>query len=167
LEADDLVQLVQGIWGTLFDAKLEPRAAEPASPADGFITSCIRIGRAWEGVVVLRASLLVARELASLMFGLEASEDAETCDAMGELTNLIAGAAQTLLPAPSELTPPSVIEGKDYRLVLPHSSMVNELHFSFHGEPLSVMIFEANLQQTVSRTATEPAIQERTLPYDQ
>jgi chemotaxis protein CheX len=155
LEADDLVQLVQGIWGTLFGAELEPCAVEPISSADGFIMGCIQIGRAWEGVVVLRGSLLVARELASLMLGLEALEDVEICDALGELTNLMAGAAQTLLPAPSDLTPPSIIEGTDYKLVLPHSSMVNEAHFKFHGEPLSIMIFEADAQPTASQTSLE------------
>ncbi len=153
LEANDINQLLQGIWGTLFDAELEVcGAAEAESPATDFITGCIQISGAWEGGIVLRSTMVLARELAGLMLGLEAPEDPETCDAIGELTNLMAGAAQTLLPAPSELTPPSVIEGKDYKLVLPHSRMVNEVHFRFHSEALTVMIFEAGTQHAASRT---------------
>ena len=148
LEADDIHQLAEGIWGTLFEAELDLCAAEPAGAGAGFITGCIQISGAWEGVVVLRSSIVLARKLATLMLGLEEPEDAEICDAIGELTNLMSGAAQTLLPAPSELTPPSVIEGKDYKLVVPHSSMVNEVHFKFLDEPLTVMIFEADSQPT-------------------
>ena len=155
LEAADIHQLAQGIWETLFEAELEPCTLEPSTSGDGFITGCIQISGAWEGVVVLRTSLVLARRLAGQMLGLEEPEDPETCDAMGELTNLMAGAAQTLLPAPSELTPPSVIEGNDYKLVLPHSSKVNDVHFRFHGEPLTVMIFEADVRLATDRPLLE------------
>ena len=145
LTAQDIHQLAQSIWNTLFEADLELVAAEP--PSDGsFITGCIQISGAWEGAVVMRSSVALARRLAAQMLGLEEPEDADICDAMGELTNLMAGAAQTLLPAPSELTPPSVIEGKDYKLVLPHFAMANDVPFVFHDEPLSVLIFDSQAQ---------------------
>lgn len=155
LEAADIHQFAQGIWDTLFAAELVCCAAEPPSAGDGFITGCIQLSGAWEGVIVLRSSLVLARRLAAQMLGLDEPEDPETCDAMGELTNLMAGAAQALLPAPSELTPPSVIEGKDYKLVLPHSSMVNEVYFALYGEPLTVFIFESD-----ARPATDSAAHE-------
>jgi hypothetical protein len=81
--------------------------------------------------------LTLARELACSMLELDAPEDADFCDAMGELANLTAGVVQPLLPSPSELTTLSFIRGRDYKLVFPRCSIVNEVHFRFHSQPLS------------------------------
>ena len=102
--------------------------------------------------MALRSSLTLARELACTMLALDTPEDADICDAMGELANLAAGAVQPLLPSPSELTPPSVIEGKDFKLVFPRCSIVNEVHFRFHSQPLTLTVFEAN-HERCGRTA--------------
>ncbi len=154
LVAEDIYQLAQGIWETLFADHLEVAGEELAEPS-GFISGCIQITGAWEGVVALRSSLALARELACTMLALDAPEDADLCDAMGELANLTAGAVQPLLPSPSELTPPSVVKGKDYKLIFPRCSIVNEVHFRFHSQPLTVTVFEAN-HDSCARTTAEP-----------
>src|SRR5208283_1779281 len=53
LVAEDIYQLAQGIWETLFADHLEVAGEELAEPS-GFISGCIQITGAWEGVVALR-----------------------------------------------------------------------------------------------------------------
>ena len=52
------------------------------------------------------------------------------------------------MPSPSELSPPSVVEGKDYKLILPRCSVMNQAHFRFHDEPFNIVVFEANADET-------------------
>jgi CheY-specific phosphatase CheX len=142
LLTEEIHEAAERLWQSMFEESLEYLSEEGETEDQRFLTGCIQVTGAWEGAVVLRASFAFARVVAGLMLGLEEAADEEVCDAMGELTNLTSGALQALLPAPSELTPPSVIEGKDYKLILPGHSVVNETHCRFRNEPLTIMLFE-------------------------
>jgi len=50
---------------------------------------------------------------------------------------------QAMMPSPSELSPPSVVEGKDYKLILPRCAIMNEVHFRYQEEPFNIVVFEA------------------------
>jgi chemotaxis protein CheX len=143
LEVEEIHEAAERLWQAMFEDSLEylEEECEPSDPR--FLTGCIQISGAWEGAVVLRASFGLVRIIAQLLLGLEDAADEDICDAMGELTNLSSGAIQTLLPEPSELTPPSVIEGRDYKLVFPGLEMINQVNCRFRGEPLTIMIFES------------------------
>ena len=143
LEAQDLRDVVDQIWESVFNLTLESVEQEPASKDPRFLTGCIQISGSWDGALVLRCSYLLAREFTATMLGIEEPADEDIADALGELTNLTTGATQALLPTPSELTPPSVIEGKDYKLILPHFTLVNEANFQHGTEPLTIMLFES------------------------
>jgi chemotaxis protein CheX len=140
---EDIHKLAQNIWQTMFAESLEV-AEQQTADRSAFLTGSIQITGAWKGVVVFGCPLPLAQSLTGIMLGLETPEDPDICDAVGELTNLTAGAIQALLPAPSELTPPSVAEGKDYKLVFPHCSIVSDVHFRFRSQLLTVSVFEAD-----------------------
>lgn len=143
LEQDDIHQLADRIWESMFGEGLERLDSEAASADDRFLTGCVQLTGAWEGAAVVRCSFKLASHLASTMFGSEELADDEVCDTVGELANLTAGAVQALMPSPSELSPPSVVEGKDYKLILPRCSIMNEAHFQFCKEPFNIAVFEA------------------------
>jgi chemotaxis protein CheX len=143
LEQDDIHQLADRIWDSMFGAGLERLEREGLSEDQRFLTGCVQITGAWEGAAVVRCSYTLASHLASVMFGVEELALEEVCDTVGELTNLTAGAVQALMPSPSELSPPSVVEGKDYKLILPRCSITNQAYFRFHEEPFNIMVFEA------------------------
>jgi len=144
LERDNIRQVVEQIWEAMFATGLDCLDGYGHINGGPVLSGCIQIDGAWIGTVVLQCSLELARKLAAVMFGTEQLEDAEICDAVGELTNLVAGGIQSLVPAPSELTPPSVIEGRQYKLVFPRCRMLSTTHFQSFDEPLSVVVFEAN-----------------------
>jgi chemotaxis protein CheX len=143
LEQDDIHQLADNIWESMFGAGLERLDSEGHSDDDRYLTGCVQLTGAWEGAAVVRCSFKLALHLATTMFGAEELADDEVCDTIGELANLTAGAVQALMPSPSELSPPSVVEGKDYKLILPRCSMMNQAHFRFRDEPFNIVIFEA------------------------
>jgi CheY-specific phosphatase CheX len=155
LLTEEIHEAAERLWQSMFEQSLEYLSEEGETEDPRFLTGCIQVTGAWEGAVVLRSSFKFARIIAELMLGLEEADDEEVCHAMGELTNLTSGALQALLPAPSELTPPSVIEGKDYKLILPGHSIVNETHCRFRSEPLTILLFECCTAEHSS--AEEPA----------
>jgi chemotaxis protein CheX len=146
LEQDDIQLLADRIWDSMFGAGLERLQHEGTSEDDRFLTGCVQLTGAWEGAAVVRCSFKLASQLASTMFGSEELADDEVSDTVGELANLTAGAVQALMPSPSELSPPSVVEGKDYKLILPRCSVMNQVHFRYRDEPFNIVVFEATSQ---------------------
>lgn len=143
LEQDDIHQLADRIWESMFGEGLILVSKEPPSNDDRFLTGCVQLTGAWEGAAVVRCSYTLAKQLASTMFGAEELTIEEVCDSIGELANLTAGAVQAMMPSPSELSPPSVVQGKDYKLILPRCAIMSQAFFSFQEQPFSVVVFEA------------------------
>jgi chemotaxis protein CheX len=144
----DIRQIAEGLWSELFALELSPLSNPGAGEGRSYFTGCIQLTGAWEGAVVFHCSEPLARMLAAKMLGAEELSDTDICDAVGELTNLLSGSVQSLVPAPSELTPPSVIEGKDYKLVMPRCRPISETGFECMGEPFTVILFDANATES-------------------
>ncbi len=161
LEQDDIHQLADRIWESMFGAGLERLDREGKSEDERFLTGCVQLTGAWEGAAVVRCSYTLASYLASTMFGIEELAMDEVCDTVGELANFAAGAVQALMPSPSELSPPSVVEGKDYKLILPRCSIMNEAHFRFREEPFNIAVFEASQPGHVSHPVQHQLSEER------
>jgi chemotaxis protein CheX len=143
IEQDEIHQLADRIWDAMFGEGLERLDREGHSEDPRYLTGCVQLTGAWEGAAVVRCSYKLASQLAATMFGAAELADEEVSDTVGELANLTAGAVQALMPSPSELSPPSVVEGKDYKLVLPRCAIMNQAHFRFCEEPFNIVVFEA------------------------
>ena len=63
-------------------------------------------------------------------------------DAVGELANMIGGNVKALLPGPSRLSLPALIENADYQGIAQESRMQSRQAFSCEGEPFLVTLFE-------------------------
>ena len=57
------------------------------------------------------------------------SVDADVCDSMGELVNMIAGNFKALMPAETGISIPSVVKGRDYLLQLRGSKALSQIVF--------------------------------------
>ncbi len=161
LERDDIHQLADRIWESMFGPGLEVLDKEAHSSDDRFLTGCVQLTGAWEGAAVVRCSYKLAFQLASTMFGMEELADDEVTDAVGELANLTAGAVQALMPSPSELSPPSVVEGKDYKLIIPRCAVTNEGHFRFLDEPFDIAVYEAQAAGHAGHPDRHPLSEDR------
>lgn len=107
---EQIVEIVQQVWGSYAEIALEPVPREPAGPGGDVLTGTVRITGAWDGRVALACPVPVARAAAAAMLGVaeHGLTAADVADAVGELTNVIGGNVKSLLPAPSELSLPAV-----------------------------------------------------------
>jgi chemotaxis protein CheX len=158
----DICEVVAGIWSSVLGLDIR-RGAEPAPSREGsgFLTGCVQITGLWEGAVTLDCSAALARRTAAIMFGLEpdAASIAEIHDALGELTNMTGGNIKTLLPGPCQLSLPAVVEGTDYRVIVPGSHVVTQLAFECQGEPVKVTLLKG--QKTAHAEAAKTLVAAR------
>jgi chemotaxis protein CheX len=89
--------------------------------SDGYVSGVIGLSGRAVGTVVLNLSDNVAIRAASKMLSCELSKiDGDVCDAVGELTNMVAGAAKAKLAEYQlAVSLPNVVTGKDHVVRFP------------------------------------------------
>jgi chemotaxis protein CheX len=108
------------------------------------LTSCIQVTGTFEGTVLVCCSHRLAEKMAAIMFDVGEVElsNEEIEDATGELGNMVAGNIKLMLPEPSEISLPAVINGLDYRLIVPKSKECGKIVFECQGEPILVSLLQ-------------------------
>lgn len=145
LEDEIIRQVAENVWTTTLG--LEVSAAQSraeVSEQPEFLTACVHIVGAWEGAVAIRCSLRLAHQAARVMFSCEEPQPDEVRDALGELVNMTGGNLKALLPGPCSLSLPVVIEGKDHRLAVPGSQLLNRVLLECQGAPLEVLMMKSS-----------------------
>jgi chemotaxis protein CheX len=109
-----------------------------------FLTGCVQITGVWEGAIIVSFSHNLAVATTAFMFDMEADEVSheELQDAVGELANMVGGSVKGLVPGPSRLSLPTVIDGSDYTTKIPGSEQLVRACLSSDGEPLIVTVLE-------------------------
>lgn len=114
---------VRDVFGTMLNYHLEPVAATANSWAMGgrpHMAGCVGFTGQVNGVVYIYASESFARLMASRLLGLSESEiqgDEMVCDAMGEITNMVAGPIKSKLSdtgVACVLTIPAIVRGTNF-----------------------------------------------------
>ena len=110
VSSDDLTAVVQQVWSSFLDVDLAVAPADTTALPAPALSAVVHISGAWEGAVRLECRPSHAAAAAALMFAIEPSDasDEASCDALGELANIVTGNVKSLLPAPSALSLPSV-----------------------------------------------------------
>jgi chemotaxis protein CheX len=107
------------------------------------MTGAVHIDGAWEGAVMLQCPQDLANRLTSVLFKAEDTPSSDDVrDAMGELTNMLAGNVKALLPEPSRISLPTVAFGADYELSVVGTRAVATVSFTCEGSPLTVTLLE-------------------------
>lgn len=140
---DDIRDIVTNICTSLLDMPVEAVAPVPERPEHAHAyTSSVQITGAWEGAVSVDFTDALARKMTEAMFGMgdgEAARD-EIVDALGEVANVAGGNVKALLPAPAQLSMPSVTEGIGYVVRVPGTTIANHVGFNCAGESLVVTV---------------------------
>lgn len=138
----DLAEITRTIWGTLFEVPLGdgPAAADGGGPT---VTGVVHIDGAWHGAILLQCPMPVAATLTEALFqsGGEPRPD-DIRDALGELTNMLAGNVKALLPEPCGISLPAVAFGSDYEVIVVGTTAVATAAFSFDDRPVVVTLLE-------------------------
>jgi chemotaxis protein CheX len=150
----EIREVVRSIWESVLGWDAEPTAPlEINRGSHAFRTGFIQIAGAWEGAIVCIASEEMLRSAAALIF--ETPSDDVTIemvhDALGELTNMVGGNLKALLPGPSFLCLPAVIEGADYAVCVPSAQSIAESGFVCNEQPFSVKLLASAPRRPSSR----------------
>ncbi len=143
LTSSDIYQVTQTVWLALVEKEL--RAEDATLECSGHVlTGCVQITGEWEGAIVVSCSHKLAVGTTAFMFDMEHEEVTaeELQDAVGELANMVGGSVKGLVPGPSRLSLPTVIDGSDYKTKIPGSRKLVEACMSSDGEPLVVTVMQ-------------------------
>ncbi len=142
---NDILQIAQSVWCEMLGLVVGP-AGRPDVPDrdESALAGWVQLCGAWEGGVAVLCSERLARRMAGVMFGVDAAAATATQvrDALGELTNMAAGNIKSLLPEPSRLSLPAVIEGSGYDLEVPGGRLKSSVALDCGGEPLLIKLME-------------------------
>jgi chemotaxis protein CheX len=136
----EIEDLVETISSTLVAVPLHP-GGEAGRQDDSTVTGIVHIDGAWRGAVFVRCPLALASVVTAAMFqGGETPHLDDVCDALGELTNIVAGDVKALLPHPSALSLPTVAFGSDYEIAVVGTRQIASVTFTSETYPLVVSV---------------------------
>jgi chemotaxis protein CheX len=139
---EEIEEIVKMIWSTLVDMPILP-GGEVVRNDDSTVTGIVNIDGAWHGAVFVRCPLALAARVTSSMFqGDDRPSLDDVCDALGELTNMVAGNVKALLPQPSVLSLPTVAFGSDYEIGVLGTHVVASVPFMSESQPLVVSVVQ-------------------------
>jgi chemotaxis protein CheX len=135
-----ICQITESVWTSVLGLGVR-RAAAPFAPSRSML-GCVHITGAWQGAVTLESTPQLARRAASILLGVDEQgvTPEEVRDAMGELTNIIGGNLKGLLPDPSQLSVPAVVEGHEVTLQVQGTHPVSEVTFDCDGQLMRVTL---------------------------
>ena len=142
---DDIREIATSIWETLFSVPLEPGTTAPAASDESTVTGCVHIDGAWHGAVMLTCNEDLAVRLAGELFQSESPSSDEIRDAIGEITNMLAGNIKAMLPEPSQISLPTVALGADYDLKVVGTRPVATVPFLSGNAPLVVTLLQSTV----------------------
>ena len=143
----DVEEITAMIWHSLFDLPLE-RAGATSSDGAPAVTGFVSIDGAWDGAVILRCPMPLATRVTTAMFqATNTPSFADISDALGELTNMVAGNVKALLPSPCNLSLPAVALGNDYELSVLGTTPLARVSFSCDGQPLMVTLLQRSVDE--------------------
>src|ERR1700709_458132 len=112
IDAGTLSALATDIWSSMLGIELEPASGVIELSGERTLTGCVQITGGWAGAVTIRSATAAAARFAAVMFGCEADSlsDEEVRDALGELTNMMAGSVKGMVPEECQLGIPAVAD---------------------------------------------------------
>lgn len=142
---DDLCTLSADVWASILGLEAVPTGTAPTETEERTLTGCVHItGGPWEGTVSLECPTALASAAAAAMFGMEPEELSreEIDDALGELANMTGGGVKALVPGPSTLSLPTVVEGLSYTVTVPGSDLVREVVLACQDAQFIVRVYQ-------------------------
>lgn len=130
------------IWATLVGLPIEIGGAE-LRPDESTVTSIVHIDGAWHGAVLLQCPMSLAALLAKEMFRGDGEASLEEVgDALGELSNVVAGNIKALLPEPCAISLPTIARGSNYAISVIGTRPVTTSRFTCGGGTIVVALVQ-------------------------
>jgi chemotaxis protein CheX len=140
--ADELEQIVQTVFTTMFEMELVRQVAVVASESAP-LQATVHIAGAWTGSVVLAISSELIRTATSRMLNCDATEitTEDQQEVASEIANMIGGNLKSILPAPSILSIPMIEPNHNLDSAIIHGHLDLELCFTGEVGGLNVGVY--------------------------
>jgi chemotaxis protein CheX len=139
--ADDLEVITREVWSTFLDGDPAGLVPDESVMTDDKITGCVHLSGAYTGSIMLQCSPPAARDAAAALFSMAPGDVTQTelVDAIGEIANMVGGNVKSMLPGPSALSLPSVVQGQ---LDVPGAQVVRQVQLAWRTQPLVVSLWQ-------------------------
>lgn len=128
----DLSEVIESVWTSMLGYDLTPCDAvlEPL-PDERILVGCVQITGDWELATLVYMPEALAIDVAATMFGMQADElsTEEVRDALGEMANMIGGNIKGILAGGSQLSLPTISEGRDFRIGVPGAEVISSVTY--------------------------------------
>jgi chemotaxis protein CheX len=151
VEEQDIRDITDAVWLNVLQTPTEPVGT--GSALTGLVVAaCVQLTGAWTGAVTLQCSPRVARAAAGIMFQSDPAETSveDVRDALGELVNMVGGNIKALLPGPTQLSLPLVVECARDAMRICDVALARTVELEFLGEAFVVNLYAAGSVDAVS-----------------
>jgi chemotaxis protein CheX len=132
------------VFEMMANARLEISATPGSPQPEGGLTAMVGMAGALCGMTTIRCSPETAAKLAALMLGEQAASNPSTsCDALGELCNMVAGNFKAKVSTLGEhcfLSVPTVIRGESYSLGTAEPVESINVVLNYSGQPIYISL---------------------------
>lgn len=110
-----------------------------------YVAGCVQyILGCWHAATLIQMPIPLARHVSGMMF--EGKPDAEITiaevrDAIGEVTNIVAGNLRTAMPEGAHMSLPTVVDGVGFSFEIIDAKLQVDLAFEFQGEAFRLSIW--------------------------
>jgi chemotaxis protein CheX len=140
-------QIAQSIFATMFNLELV-RTDDSEPLDDDSLIATVHIAGEWTGCVLITLTPGVALATTAQMLGLAIT--AVTLDdereVASELANMVGGNLKSLLPAPSFLSLPTIVSGRDFGVLLHEAHLVDNLMLDCEAGRMQISLYEKSLK---------------------
>jgi len=137
-----IAEITESIYANLLSLNLRRLDGFSGTLPAG-LTAAVYYAGAWKGAVLVECTAEQAGNWAARLMSLTPPiEPNDAHDALGELTNVIAGNLKPLLPPGVGVSIPSVVQGTDYSLRILGGNCFESVYFEDDGGPFRVTLVE-------------------------
>jgi len=142
----ELLEISREVWRSVakMDLHLSQGSAE-AFIAQKHLAGVIHISGGWDGVLIMRCPKALMEQALVFIIGEVAGnnyDDLAIEDVLGELTNIVGGNFKAILPFPSKLSLPEVVDGRQHKLDLAQSECTCSLMLQYEEHQMMVETYE-------------------------
>lgn len=144
ISEEQLLEVVESIWDSMLGLPVSLRGSEGLVRDAAGLTACVQISGAWNGVVLFLPTERFARRATTIMLAEDELETVDVLDAVAELCNMVGGGIKTLLPGPSQLSLPTIMQGTQYALHMPRTRLIAQLKFTCESQTQEIRVLEGS-----------------------
>lgn len=139
-------QIAQSIFATMFNLEVV-RVDETESLDDDSLIATVHIAGEWTGCVLITLTPGVAMATTAQMLGLAitAITPVDEREVASELVNMIGGNLKSLLPAPSFLSLPTIVSGRDFGVLLHEAHQIDNLILECEAGRMQISLYEKDV----------------------